>query len=426
MVVRINGQNLPAVCDVGCQKCSNVNPSSCITCLKGYTLQSDNTCQSCNAPCQTCSPTNPSSCFSCYNNAFLVNGTCVKCNPNSNCLTCSQNNTAQCLTCPYGYSMNSSNSVCVMGCPNNCLACSSSTVCTLCIGGYAPNSQGVCLPCLSNCRVCSNQANAVCVSCGQGFYLNANSVCQACSTFCLTCTAIGCSQCMIGYTLTQSFTCAPNCKAPCATCSSTNNAICTSCLAGYSYVQSTSTCSPISTCTGGCSVCPLNYVLTNQQCIQCGNPSCSRCSASNLNLCTSCYDGYYFNQGVCTQCPTGCSTCSNSQNCLSCSSGYTAQVQAIATQVSCIACASPCAECIGNAQTCTKCLPSYTLNGWKCVTNFNFAFSIVLGTTLQNFYANYANFLNSLTSYVQSSNVNTVTMASILQGSVIVTGNLNT
>ncbi len=229
------------------------------------------------------------------------------------------------------------------------------------------------------------------MTCGQGFYLNAQQVCQACTPFCLTCSSVGCSQCQLGYTLAPDFSCSPNCKVPCATCSSTNSAQCTSCLAGYSYDQTTNQCNPVTTCTGPCNVCPYTYVLTaSQSCSQCTNSNCSRCSLSNLNTCTSCADGQYLNNGNCSPCPTGCSTCSNANNCLTCASGYTAQIQAIATEVSCIQCQSPCALCIGNAQTCTKCASGFTLNGWKCVSNFNLGFKMVLGTTLQTFYANYA------------------------------------
>lgn len=133
VAVRINGQNVPALCDPGCLKCSNVNPSRCITCLNGYTLQNDNTCLSCQPPCLTCSTGNPSSCLSCYSNAFLVNSTCTTCNPSSNCLTCNNSNVAQCLTCPYGYNLNTGNNMCVFGCPNNCLSCLSATFCSICI-----------------------------------------------------------------------------------------------------------------------------------------------------------------------------------------------------------------------------------------------------------------------------------------------------
>lgn len=64
--------------------------------------------------------------------------------------------------------------------------------------------------------------------------------------------------------------------------------------------------------------------------------------------------------------------------------------------------------------------------GWKCVTNFNFGLSIVLGVNLTTFYANYANFLTSLSSAVGSTNFNTVTMVTLAVGSVVVNGNLNT
>lgn len=282
------------------------------------------------------------------------------------------------------------------------------------------------MPCLSNCRGCSSQANAVCVSCGQGFFVNQNQVCQACTPFCLTCTSLGCNTCNPGYTLTSTFTCQPNCKSPCATCSSSNIRSCTSCLAGYTYNPSTFTCNPISTCNGGCVVCPFNFVLSNAQCLQCGNTNCSRCSANALNTCTACYDGFYVNQGSCSACPAGCLTCSNPNNCLSCASGYTSQVQAVSTQTKCIPCSSPCAQCIGNAQTCTTCQSGYTLNGWKCVSNFNFGISIILGVNLTTFYANYAAFLTALASNVGSNNVNSVTMTTIVSGSVVVNANLNT
>ena len=256
--------------------------------------------------------------------------------------------------------------------------------------------------------------------------MNQNQGCQACSSFCLTCTNLGCNQCQVGYTLTSTFTCQPNCKSPCATCSASNTRSCTSCLAGYTYNPSTFSCNPISNCAGGCVVCPFNYVLSNQQCLQCGNTSCARCSASALNTCTACYDGYYVNQGSCSACPIGCLTCSSPSNCLSCSSGYTAQVQPIVTQTICVACETPCARCIGNPQTCTMCQTGYTLSGWKCVSNFNFGISIVLGVNLTTFYANYLPFLNSLSSTVGSNNVNSVTMTTLTVGSVIVNGNLNT
>lgn len=163
----------------------------------------------------------------------------------------------------------------------------------------------------------------------------------------------------------------------------------------------------------------------NQQCTQCSDTSCARCSASNLSLCTSCFDGRYLSSGSCTACPNGCSTCNSANNCLSCSSGYTLQIQAIVTQSSCIQCQSPCAQCIGNAVTCTQCISGFSLNGWKCVSNFNFGFQLTLDTTLNNFYSNYNSFLTSLAQII-GGNTNQITIINIIQGSVNVDGSINT
>lgn len=60
------------------------------------------------------------------------------------------------------------------------------------------------------------------------------------------------------------------------------------------------------------------------------------------------------------------------------------------------------------------------------MSNFNFGISIILGVNLTTFYANYAAFLTALASNVGSNNVNSVTMTTIVSGSVVVNANLNT
>lgn len=151
--------------------------------MKGYSKTSSSFCIPCTYPCLTCRNENSSSCLSCFGTFFLQNNACVTCNASSNCLTCENSNLSQCTSCPYGFSL-ATNKTCVSGCPLNCLSCSNSSVCTVCIEGYAVNSKGSCLPCLSNCRGCSGLSNGVCLSCGSGFYLNNNQVCSLCSNFC--------------------------------------------------------------------------------------------------------------------------------------------------------------------------------------------------------------------------------------------------
>lgn len=67
----------------------------------------------------------------------------------------------------------------------------------------------------------------------------------------------------------------------------------------------------------------------------------------------------------------------------------------------------------------------YTFDGWKCITTFNFGFAITLTTTLQNFYTNYQNFLNALKQLGNVPSTTNVTINQILNGSVIVYGNIS-
>ena len=65
--------------------------------------------------------------------------------------------------------------------------------------------------------------------------------------------------CNLGFYLTQSLTCSPNCLAPCATCLPGNPSVCGSCVAGYALYGNY--CSPITSCNGACSLCPMGYTL---------------------------------------------------------------------------------------------------------------------------------------------------------------------
>jgi hypothetical protein len=79
---------------------------------------------------------------------------------------------------------------------------------------------------------------------------------------------------------------------------------------------------------------------------------------------------------------------------------------------------------MGSSTTCTSCIQGYSLSGWNCQSNFNFGFFVSLNTNLTTFYNNYQAFLNALVS--TNSNYQTVTMSSIVSGSVNVTGTIST
>lgn len=301
-------------------------------------------------------------------------------------------------------------------------------MCTVCLLGFAV-SNGACVACLSGCNFCSSEI-AICLGCGTGTFLTLSGSCTACSPFCTVCNANGCITCYSGYYLTSSFTCAQNCQSPCATCSVTAPSTCLTCVAGYIVNPSSiQNCQPSVECSNNstCSVCPFGFVLSAQKCVACdSNAQCSRCLATNITSCTSCFIGSYLSPvNSCLACPTGCATCLNKVSCLTCSSGFTAASTSISLTsqiVSCIQCQSPCATCLGSPVFCTTCVSSFFMSGNKCVTSFNFGFSIVLSANFTVFYSNYNSFLLQLSQSVGSSNTNTITLNSLVSGSVSTAG----
>ena len=261
--------------------------------------------------------------------------------------------------------------------------------------------------------------------------MNSNSVCTSCPEFCASCSPDEkCQQCLSGYTLTLSFTCAQNCQVPCASCSTTDITKCNSCLAGYILDSTTSSCLPVTSrlCEQGvCDICAFGYVLSGGTCLQCNTTAnCARCSPSNTSVCTSCMMGSYLSSSGCVACLEGCETCSSGTNCLTCKAGYTAESSPVLTTVNCIPCGEPCAQCSGNSYTCTSCITGFQLVGWKCVSIFNYGFNITLNTNLTTFYNNYEQFLSAIAQSQDTSQINVTTLTSITSGSVIIKGNVTT
>lgn len=242
----------------------------------------------------------------------------------------------------------------------------------------------ICVQCPTNCALCATNLPTICLGCSSGFYLSGNT-CIACTSFCSNCNQGQCMNCIDRYFLTSSFTCSPNCIFPCATCSSTNSSKCTSCIAGYTFNSLSFSCIPQINCNGACSYCPMNYILFYGQCIQCNSTNCQICSNTNLTQCLSCIPGYYLNSNTtqCNVCMSSCATCLTGNRCLICASGYTTTVgnnnlQSYGYQ--CLQCSYPCQTCQGQINYCTSCISGYSMIGWKCVQNFNFAFNLQLST----------------------------------------------
>ena len=218
------------------------------------------------------------------------------------------------------------------------------------------------------------------------------------------------------------------CTSPCASCSQTSPTKCTSCIAGYSFNSATQTCAPIVNCANGvCDICAFGSTLQGGTCLQCNASSnCGRCSTTNTTICTSCKAGQYLENNQCVACQDSCGTCSSALNCLTCAPGYTAQVESIQTKLNCVKCSPPCANCARNPTTCTSCISGFVMKGTKCLSSFNYGFSITLNTTLTTFYSNYQSFLQALASTQSTPEINVTTLTAIETGSVIVQGNVST
>lgn len=305
--------------------------------------------------------------------------------------------------------------------------CSSLTVCTQCSNGYTLFLQGtgtICAPCISTCRTCAKGQPATCLSCGPGFYISAGN-CIACTVNCNNCNSAGCMSCISGFFLTSALTCSLNCAVPCSSCLTGNPTKCTNCVAGYTPNSLIYSCTPVISCNGTCSVCPLGYTLNLVICIACTGSQCQSCLSSALSQCTSCVPGYYLNtNSQCQACLSQCATCLTGSGCLTCSLGYT-QIQNVPANQNgyqCVICQSPCATCTNRPDYCTSCVSGFQFQGWKCSQSFYFGFTLTLLTTLSTFNKNYFSFILALTSSIGRSNPNSITILGITSGSVLVQG----
>ena len=256
-----------------------------------------------------------------------MNNICVLCS--SNCSFCNSTNANMCTGCQVGYYLNITNSMCYpistlvsssntcsYGC-QSCVSVNGAMTCSLCYLGFTFNANGYCTPCIAGCAICINTNYNLCITCSSGFYLTSNSLCQACSANCVSCSMFGCNNCGYYYYVTSNFTCLPNCQYPCATCNLPSTSKCTSCIFGYTFNNtSLQNCnSNIQSCNSNsnCTYCGYGYVLVaytssikiNQTCLACGT-SCLRCTPTNINNCTVCYQGFYLSNNTCAMCPTGC------------------------------------------------------------------------------------------------------------------------
>ena len=181
-----------------------------------------------------------------------------------------------------------------MACHETCKSCitSSSTSCTICVDGLVltkPEGENVgnC-SCEGNCLTCKN-LTTLCTSCKQGTFLLGNECVFDCGIgFYGDVVSRKCESMYLDYTMCS------YCMGHCVKCTKIN--ICEECSPGYiSYGNGQCTCKT------ECSTCKLNE--------------------QNVELCLSCWDGYYYTDGTCTKCSDFCYLCNNGTSCNKCKEG---------------------------------------------------------------------------------------------------------
>ncbi|CAK77936.1 unnamed protein product (macronuclear) [Paramecium tetraurelia] len=311
---------------------------------------------------------------------------CKECDNSDNCLSCYTDVSIttniylldqKCIsTCGQKYYSDSSNAC--KTCPDNCLECTSSTVCQSCTDDTnyeLKNSKcvkkctekqfdfnGICTPCNENCNTCVDQSTK-CTSCGTTNNLLYQNKCV--------------SQCPTGI-FQVGFSCIA-CTSPCKTCS-TGPTACLTCVNNYYYKKTSLSC---------VTDCGNRYFQDGSDCTQCTEP-CNNCSSSTI--CIDCITGYYLFNNSCIstvpngyyksgtsliKCPNICGNCISETECTSCPTNqYLLSKQCIdkcpdkyySLNFVCYSCDASCLLC-SSSTVCTLCPDNYLHLSGKCYQN---------------------------------------------------------
>lgn len=151
-------------CSLVLNNCLNCNtPFSCLLCDTGYAL-SNNLCVPCNSSILNCAIClNLTSCLTCSLPYLAVNGTCYNCPIWPLQQLFYLDSTFTCHSCTTV--------------TNNCIRCTTSLICTLCIDLYYLDNNicHLCSTAINNCLACKNKLS--CSICANGYYLNNSGVC---------------------------------------------------------------------------------------------------------------------------------------------------------------------------------------------------------------------------------------------------------
>jgi hypothetical protein len=283
-------------------------------------------------------------CFSCPNQYILFGGICwsvILQNPQ-----CSSFSGITCLNCYAGYYLY--DGICVLG-SSLCATLDVNTgACLSCISGYTLSGSN-CIK-SSGCASVSNTTGQ-CVTCPTGYVLWFG-LCvdnKSNNPYCLTFTGSNCLVCQNGYFIN-------------------NQGIC---------VGLISVCLTYDMSSGSCLTCPAGYSIIGTICwsVISVNPNCA---TFNGLICTACFPGYYFNNGICIMANIYCKTYDqNTGFCLTCITGYYKSGNLCYYNGACLSSNSTNGFCL-------SCGPGFVLSSNHCVeiNDFNpYCKSFAIGTT---------------------------------------------
>ncbi|XP_071751056.2 proprotein convertase subtilisin/kexin type 5 [Centroberyx gerrardi] len=384
-------------CDPECSDdgCEGPGPQQCVTCLNFFLKFKNNTrmcvsdcpagfwgdrrrCKRCYSSCESCTGSRSDQCTSCQPGRHLTEET----------NTCTA-------SCGDNYYLDYDANTC-RKCSENCLKCTSYSICTECKPGT------------------SLQGNRCQRSCAPGFYHDEQeSTCKPCHKACATCAGAGmeaCNHCAEGY-LMEEWRCVsscsagfyatePNpeiadghricrrCDASCLTCVGQSRGNCSSCSSGHSLQEGVCVVSTV--CGDG------EYQDSNGKCRAC-DATCLKCTGPHSEDCISCASsraldegrcmvecakGKYQSGGQCHLCDHTCATCvdAGAANCTSCDTDkfrmerYLYKGQCVdacpealyhTKERSCEPCSDQCSLCTSLVH-CLKCNSSYYLSDGVC------------------------------------------------------------
>ena len=277
-------------------------------CLAGF-YSSQNRCLPCLEGCTSC--TSPTTCITCSPGGPTTTAAGVQVTIPPRFILQITGRASACVeVCPDGFYADTTSKSCIP-CFTNCDKCSAAAVCQQCKTGFflqsgptGANSQclpecpaktfksfnGICVPCIDGCAVCSR--NNVCDTCDTGRFLafGNNGPRSLCTTTCPAGT----------FPDAQTNLCR-RCPSECPTCDSI--AQCTSCRQGLNLQLAADGVRTV--CR---SSCPDGTFANNQICTRCPQNGCAICD--DATTCTQCNQGLFLSrQGTATSCiatvPTG-------------------------------------------------------------------------------------------------------------------------